>query len=126
MKIVYSFYLLVIASTFTLQSILASGAQKPKTALTEDESAPGGIFPHISNWTGFQINYSGQPIVIGLTPDKPFDAPALLIGFPAMGHYRGELYNLRKRLALIQFNPKDSAQNMPEKLRELLSKQLAI
>lgn len=99
----------------------SKAALPEKQPLVNDESSMIGI--ELPNWTGFQISFSNQPIELGLIPNKKENS-ALLIGFPILGHYRGEGYNLRKRLALIQFDPRDLLRNLPEKAEDALIKLL--
>ena len=128
MKIMYYLKLAILLSNAhsTIWPSATSNGLKTKTDLTNDVSSYGNIFKDIPEWNGFQLNFSGQPIELGKIPNTKTKEPALLIGFPIIGHYRGEGYDFFKRLALIQFDPKTVIENIPQSIEQELLIQLKV
>jgi hypothetical protein len=116
-------YYLFLSVQIITPIILARNGLQQKQPLIQDESTFGTEFNTIKNWSGFQLSFSDQTIEVGLMPGSKI--PLLLLGFPVIGDYAAE-YNFKKRLALIQFDPKNIYSYLPKELAYALAQLLNI
>lgn len=112
--LVYSIFMSI---TLNVHGLGNTSLNKPKGEVIQDQVTFGLYFPAINNWQGFQVSYSNDPLEVA-TNNK------LIFGVPYMGHYRGEGYNFRKRLGLINFDPNMLTRSMPNTLGVALAQQL--